>query len=282
MSIERLAKTSVEKPWGVVGLPALFEDAGKQAPAIGEIWCDRPNNDRLPLLVKYLFTSERLSIQVHPGDIAARRCGYASGKEEAWLVLDAEADAVVGLGLRKRVTPDALRAAALDGSIEELLDWRPATAGDLFYLPAGTVHAIGSGLTLLEVQQNADITFRLYDYGRPRELHLDQAIAVASPAPYDNPMAPRCHSPGREILVEGRAFVLERWSGAMTGSLRASHDRPVWLVPVCGYGEAGTQELRSGGVLLAEGDAVLRLSKSAEMIVAYPGCMVHESLLERG
>ena len=131
------------------------------------------------LLVKYLFTSERLSVQVHPDDDAATAAGHDRGKDEAWLILDAEPGAEIAIGLKKQLSTEALKASALDGSIVDRLDWREVAPGDAFYSPAGTLHAIGAGLTLLEVQQNADITYRFFDYGRDRELHLDEAVAAA-------------------------------------------------------------------------------------------------------
>src|SRR5205823_13170573 len=108
----------------------------------------------------------------------ARARGLPRGKSECWYILEAEPGAVLGLGLTREAAADELRAAALDGSIEELISWRPVRAGDFISVPPGTIHAIGAGISLLEIQQNADVTYRLYDYGRPRELHLDDGIAV--------------------------------------------------------------------------------------------------------
>ncbi len=156
----------VAKPWGRELLPSPFvAPAGER---IGEVWFEPPP-ELSALLVKYIFTSEKLSVQVHPSD--AQRPGH--GKEECWLIVHAEPDASLGIGFRERLSPDRLRAAALDGSIESLMEWHRVKAGDFFYIPANTVHAIGPGVSLIEVQQNSDVTYRLYDYGRPRELHLD-------------------------------------------------------------------------------------------------------------
>ena len=146
---------------------------------IGEIWYEAPDGRPLPILVKWLFTSEKLSIQVHPDDAQAKTRGLISGKEECWYIVDAEPDAVLGMGTLKALSDEELRTASLSGEIEQLMDWKPVTAGDYFYIPAGTVHAIGAGITLVEVQQYADVTYRLYDYGRPRELHLDDGVAVS-------------------------------------------------------------------------------------------------------
>ncbi|PEQ10193.1 mannose-6-phosphate isomerase, partial [Novosphingobium sp. PC22D] len=161
-----LAIRQVEKPWGRDVLPAPFSaPAGKR---IGEIWFEPP--PELPqLLVKYIFTSEALSVQVHPSDAETMAAGLGrQGKEECWLILAAEPGARLGIGFREPLDGAAMRKAALDGSIEHLMDWHSVRPGDFFHIPAGTVHAIGAGVSLIEVQQNSDITYRLYDYGRPR------------------------------------------------------------------------------------------------------------------
>jgi mannose-6-phosphate isomerase len=148
---------------------------------IGEICYEAEGPEPLPILVKWLFTSEKLSIQVHPNDIQAQARGMPSGKEECWYIVDAEPDAVLGMGTKTPLDAEALRTASLSGEIEQLMDWKPVKPGDYFYIPAGTVHAIGAGITLVEVQQYADITYRLYDYGRPRELHLEDGFRCPSP-----------------------------------------------------------------------------------------------------
>ena len=177
----KLRRHYVEKPWGQRPLPDAFDDgSGRQ---IGEIWFD-DDGTTLPLLVKYLFTSEKLSIQVHPSDEQAPALGAPGGKEECWYVIAAEPGATIGVGTHAVIPPEALRAAALSGEIEQMMDWKPVQAGDFFYLKAGTVHAIGAGISLIEVQQNTDITYRLYDYGRPRELHLEESVKVADARPF--------------------------------------------------------------------------------------------------
>jgi mannose-6-phosphate isomerase len=225
MKLERLY---VEKPWGRTRLPPMFDaQPGKR---IGEVWF--AGGGDLPLLAKYIFTSERLSIQVHPPQ-----------KTECWYVLDAEPAAVIGLGLTRKLSRDELRAAALDGSIEGLIDWRPVAAGDFFLVPPGTIHAIGGGLALLEFQQNADVTYRLYDYGRPREVHIDAAVAVACPGPYAAPA--RRVLPGEEQrLVDGPAFSLIHSHGD------ALRDRRRWILPLEG-------EVRSGGDVAGPGDCLV-------------------------
>ena len=175
----KLETKFVEKQWGRTSLPARFAPAsGKR---IGEIWF--VGDPASPLLAKYLFTADKLSVQVHPNDEQAKRMGYARGKAECWYIVDAEPDARIGLGLLDEVSEDELRSAALDGSIEQLIRWWPVSAGDFIYVEPGTIHAIGAGLSLLEIQQNSDVTFRLFDYGRPRELHLEEGVIVSLAGP---------------------------------------------------------------------------------------------------
>ena len=127
MTATRLRAVPVERVWGRHDIPAGFPRLGQGLP-VGEIWFEPPAD--APLLVKYLFTAERLSIQVHPDDAAARAGGFPRGKDEAWYIVDAEPGARIGLGLTHTVSREALCAAALDGSIETLLDWRAVTPGE--------------------------------------------------------------------------------------------------------------------------------------------------------
>ncbi|HWL46377.1 MAG TPA: class I mannose-6-phosphate isomerase [Sphingomonadaceae bacterium] len=267
----RLATKRVEKPWGRHRLWPGFADAAPDTAAIGEVWFEAPADVDAVLLVKYLFTSEKLSIQVHPDDAEARARGYPRGKDEAWVVLAADPTASIAIGLRETVTKEALRAAALDGSIEQQVDWKAVRAGDVYYSPAGTVHAIGAGLTLIEVQQNVDLTYRLYDYGRGRELHLDDGIAVSNPVPYVSPYVARDVAPGRSLLAEGPAFVLERWTRGGEYRLAPAPDRPLWLVPIADSGTIDGTPFGAGGVWMVAQDAHLALAGDADLLVAYPG-----------
>jgi len=263
MGAKPLSKRHVERVWGRRDLAGDFAPPPELASVpIGEIWFEGARD--APLLVKYLFTSERLSIQVHPGDSDARARGYPRGKDEAWYVLRAEPGATIGIGLTSSLSQEELRASALDGSIERLLDWRPVSAGDAFYSPAGTIHAIGAGGTLIEIQQNVDLTYRLYDYGRPRELHLDQAIAVARPEPWQAPTKPRPAGSGRTILAEGGAFVLERWSGEA-----AEAEGGTLIIPLKTGGTIDGQALEAGTVWSVEREATL--DGGFDLLAAYPG-----------
>jgi mannose-6-phosphate isomerase len=225
----KLSKHLVEKPWGRRDVPLSFGDvADKQ---IGEVWYETADKAALPLLVKWLFTSEKLSIQVHPNDTQAADRGMKSGKEECWYIVSAEPGAVLGIGTKIPLNADKLRDASLDGSIEALMDWKPVKAGDYYYIPAGTIHAIGAGITLIEVQQYADITYRLYDYGRPRELHLDDGVAVCDAKPYDDIRSGSAI--GSRQLVDGPHFRL--WLVDRADALAALPEDTVrWLVPLEG------------------------------------------------
>jgi mannose-6-phosphate isomerase len=236
----KLPRHYVEKPWGRTRLPPIFDPPDGRR--IGEVWFDDGRN--LPLLAKYIFTSERLSIQVHPNDHQARARGLPQGKSECWYILDAEPNATLGLGLSRRVSRDELRSAASDGSIEQLIDWRPVRAGDVFFVPAGTVHAIGAGIALLEFQQNADVTYRLYDYGRPRELHLDDGIAVANLASYPQALAQHLAGDEERTLVDGPHFTL------VHTARDALSDRQRWVLPLSG-------DVRSAGDVAVAGECLL-------------------------
>jgi mannose-6-phosphate isomerase len=174
------------------------------------VWFVAPEEPRL--LVKFLFTSEKLSVQVHPGDSAA-----GPGKTEMWHVLRAAPDARVALGFERPISRDAARAAALSCEIEGLLRWIPAHPGDTFFVPAATVHAIGAGLALCEIQQYSDVTYRLYDYGRPRELHLEAALAVADLGRHPGASVAVELGGGRRLLAECPYFRTE--SVAVEGAL---------------------------------------------------------------
>jgi len=143
-------------------------------------------------------------------------------------------------------------------------------AGDFFYAPSGTVHAIGAGITLIEIQQNSETTYRLYDYGRPRELHLDDGVAVADARPFVAAPMPGEVEPGREILVEGPKFVLERWPGGER-ALRLPEGVTGWLVPVRGSGEVDGVTWRAGDCVTVTGSALIDASDDADLLFAYPG-----------
>lgn len=265
-----LATHRVEKPWGRHKLWPGFADPAPDGEPVGEIWFQTPGDSTPDLLVKYLFTSEKLSVQVHPDDEQARARGLPRGKDECWVILDAEPDSTIALGTHAPVDAETLREAALDGSIERLLDWKPVKAGDFFYAPSGTVHAIGAGITLIEIQQNSETTYRLYDYGRPRELHLDDGVAVADARPYVPAPMPGEVALDRTILVEGPKFVLERWPGGER-TVTLPEGLTGWLVPVRGEGVADGVEWRAGQCVTLAGQVRLDASVGSDLLFAYPG-----------
>lgn len=144
-----------------------------------------------PVLVKLIDTSELLSIQVHPDDDYAHKHEQQFGKNEAWYILDAEEGAGVYLGFKNAVTKEQVKKSIEDGTLLDLLQFYPVKAGDVFYIPAGTVHTLGPGITLVEIQKNSNVNYRLFDYnrsgaeGKARELHIDKALEVATLAPYN-------------------------------------------------------------------------------------------------
>ena len=165
---------------------------------------------------------------------------------------------------------DTLRAAALDGTIETLVDWKPAKAGDVIYSAARTVHAIGAGLTLIEVQQNVDLTYRLYDYSRPRELHLEAGVAVSDAVPFVAPPIPGDIGGGRRILCEGGKFVLERWSWHGARSVALPEGVPGWLIPVSGGGSVDGARFVAGECWMVDGQIELDVDRDSDLLFAYP------------
>lgn len=264
MPATRLAARPAAKPWGRRRLLPGFDDIASEQEPIGVIDFDDPAERAIDLGVKYIFTSERLSIQVHP----ARRNG---GKDKAWVVLAADPHATVALGTRSPMTRDELRAAAADGSIEDDMFWRPVKSGDVFYAPAGTLHAIGEGVSLVEIAERTGRACRLYDYDRASELQVEEGVAAADPVPYVAPHVPCDKGGGRTVLTCGPAFVLERWSGARKTVVKAGEGRPIWLIPISGAGTIDGAPLAPGDAWLVEGDATVDVDAATNILVAYAG-----------
>jgi len=264
--IGALPTREVEKPWGKDVLPApFFAPPGKR---IGEIWFEPPAE--LPeLLVKYIFTSEKLSVQVHPSDAQAEAAGLGrQGKEECWLIIDAEPDATLGIGFQEPLDAEAMRAAALDGSIEQLMEWHAVKPGDFFYIPANTVHAIGPGVSLIEVQQNSDITYRLFDYGRPRELHLEHGVAVAQGTPYDPAWRQTVAQRGSATLVDGPLFRLDQIEGTPDDNARARHAGPLLVIPRDAPVVLAGQSLSPGQCALASAITEVAFAETGTCLIA--------------
>jgi mannose-6-phosphate isomerase len=205
-AITRLGSTPYEKVWGSPLTEPWYRNPERRR--IGEIWFAA--SDAVPLLVKLLFTSERLSVQVHPDDEYGWKYENSRGKAEMWHILRAEPDARIATGLRAPVSREELKRACLTGEVVDMLDWVTVRKGETFFIPAGTIHAIGGGVVLCEVQELSDVTYRLYDYGRPREMHLERGLEVSILEPRDA----RAATAG--VLVECEHFLTERLE--VTGS----------------------------------------------------------------
>lgn len=254
--MRKLEPSFHERIWGVTDLAPWFPDAPVQpGKPVGEVWFETPE---VPLLVKFLFTREDLSVQVHPGDEYARTHHDSVGKTEMWHVVSAEPGARVAAGFPQPVTLERAREAALSGEIAQLLEMYPAAAGDTFFIPAGTVHAIGAGLTLCEIQQRSDITYRLYDYGRGRELQLDHALAVSrrGPASARSPLPISCPY-----------FVVEKVKGSYSASLPKVGNWSLAIV-IEGAGSINGHRTQAGDVWLT-GPQVIEIADRIQVIRAY-------------
>src|SRR5579859_2968066 len=237
----RLAPWFSPRPWGRMSLRPWYADTGTAEP-VGEAWLTGPQSVvetgpmagrtlaavaaeageallgkgggvEFPLLVKLLFPNDKLSVQVHPDDAHARAMGQPRGKTECWYVLEADPEATIALGLKPGATADVVRAAIAAGTMEDWMEWVPVQVGDMVFVDAGTVHAIGPGVVLLETQQTSDTTFRMYDYGRPRELHVEQALRVMKVKTAAGKVAPVAMD-GFVRLIEQKYFVVDRYEVA--------------------------------------------------------------------
>ncbi len=177
--------------------------------------------DRFPLLVKFLFPKDRLSVQVHPDDTQARAIGQACGKTECWYIAEAEPGAKVAVGLKAGTSKAELEQAVRENRAEHLMNWIEVKPGDTIYVEAGTLHAIGPGAIIVETQQNSDTTYRLYDYGRPRQLHVAEGLAATKERTGAGKVIPRGDD-GQRTLVSSPCFVVEQFR----------KDKPLELKPV--------------------------------------------------
>ncbi len=235
-----------ERVWGTRDISLLYPHKAARRPdgqseqPIGEVWltgdeCRVANGDlagqtladvtrkygrellgdaakdatRFPLLMKFLMPKEKLSVQVHPDDEGAQKIGQACGKTECWYVLAAERGAQVGLGLKRGVTRDEVKKAIVENRLEPLMNWLDIKPGDLIYVDAGTIHAIGPGSIIVETQQNSDTTYRLYDYGRGRELHIEQGVAALKEKTHAGKVA-RVGNNGVANLVSAPSFTVDK------------------------------------------------------------------------
>jgi mannose-6-phosphate isomerase len=252
----RLKPWFSERPWGRRDLRPWYADTGTKE-LVGEAWLTGAQcvvetgplagrtlasvgaelGGEFPLLVKLLFPAEKLSVQVHPDDAQARALGETRGKTECWYVLEAEPGAAVALGLKDGVDAATVRAAVADGAsgnMESLLKWVPVSAGDMLFVDAGTVHAIGPGVVLLETQQTSDVTYRLYDYGRARELHLEKGLQVLKAKTAAGKIPPT-RMDGFVRLIEQKYFVVDRFD-VTSSQVRVAMDGVGCLVCLSGDG----------------------------------------------
>jgi mannose-6-phosphate isomerase len=249
----RLKPWFSERPWGRRDLQPWYPSTGTTE-LVGEAWLTGPQcvvetgslagrtlasvgselGGEFPLLVKLLFPAEKLSVQVHPDDAQARALGETRGKTECWYVLEAQPGAAVALGLKVGVDVAQVKAAVTDGTMESLMEWVSVSAGDMLFVDAGTVHAIAPGVVLLETQQTSDVTYRLYDYGRPRELHLEKGLQVIKAKTAAGKVAPRMMN-GFTRLIEQKYFVVDRFDVA-AGEVRVAIDGAGCLVGLSGEG----------------------------------------------
>jgi mannose-6-phosphate isomerase len=287
-----------ERPWGVRDLRPIYTRAVTDP--IGESWLTWEDNrvangplagrpladlakeyrcelvgtlaiyeDRFPLLVKFLFPGDKLSVQVHPDDEGAKKHGQPCGKTECWYVLRAEPGAQVALGLKPGTTLDEFRRAITETRAEALLNWVDVFAGDMIYVAAGTVHTIGGGMVLVETQQTSDITYRLYDYGRPRELHVEDGLAATklhtnagkvgraslqARVSADKNLAEPA-SAGASILVRSPFFQVEKIPLREPMHTEVSPNSPHILVAVGGAGVVESHGMEP--ITFATGDAVV-------------------------
>ncbi len=284
MVVEHARARALPKPWGVTDLSPWFK-SDHDGDVIGEIWYERSDSADInpSLLLKLLFTSQPLSIQVHPDDAFARSMGLPNGKTEAWYVLSAAPDAKVALGLKRRLSPQQLRAAIDDGLISDLVVWCAVSAGDVISVPAGTIHAIGAGLVIAELQQRSDTTFRMFDPGRRRELHVENAILVADAGPADfQPRLTRL-TPERTVLVSNVQFVFERVDLKPNSSWCLRAERETWILVLSGGAGAGSFQVAQGDALFAHSDHVDIHAGESGMVglVAYTGGGAIPHLLQR-
>jgi mannose-6-phosphate isomerase len=274
MAIEHASVQVVRKPWGVADLNPWSSSDGS-GDAIGELWFQRPDKNALipTLLLKLLFTSEPLSIQVHPDDAFARSTGLPNGKTEAWYILSATPDARVAIGLKRHLTPRELRTSIKDGSIAGLTQWRPVAKDDVIFVPAGTIHAIGAGIVLAEIQQRSDATFRLFDYGRQRELHEDSAVAVSDAGPVRIQCPPRHLTAARTVLIANPHFVLERIDLPANSIWALNADQETWILVIKGHARIGLTNTTLGEAIFVEADrAGIEVGPDGMSgLIAYPG-----------
>jgi mannose-6-phosphate isomerase len=284
LTIEHAIARAKPKPWGSIDLRPWSRASTSDGP-IGELWFERPEPaaPETALLLKLLFTTEPLSIQVHPDDAFARSIGLSNGKTEAWYILSAIPGALVAVGLNYPRSAAELRTAIADGSIANIVHWHPVHKGDVIFIPAGTIHAIGAGIVLAEIQQYSDATFRLFDYGRQRELHIENAVAVATAGPRERQSSPERLSDARTVLTVDPHFALEQID-LLPGSVwTLDAPKETWILAIEGHAQLGATRLSPGDAVFLEADhAEIEVGADGlKALLAYPGPNVNPNALRQ-
>ena len=280
------------RPWGRLDLSPIYDQSFKEN--IGESWLTgdnckiqngrlagkslhevasqykrelvgdaAPNDDRFPLLAKFLFPQEKLSVQVHPDDDDARAIGQPWGKTECWYVAHAEPGAEIGLGLKPGATRAQFEKSIHEKRAEELLNWIKVFAGDMIFVAGGTVHTLGPGSIIVETQQQSDTTFRLYDYGRPRELHLKEGLRVIKEQAASGKVRPHAltsldgNGNRRQPLIASGYFVVEKFELKSAQDFRAPEGKSSAQILVATEGAGALHAPGCEAVNFAKGDAVV-------------------------
>jgi mannose-6-phosphate isomerase len=286
LTIEHAIVRAKPKPWGSIDLRPWSQASTRDGP-IGELWFERPDiaAPETALLLKLLLTTEPLSIQVHPDDAFARSIGLSNGKTEAWYILSAIAGAQVAVGLNYPRSATELRTAITDGSIANIVHWHPVHKGDVIFVPAGTIHAIGAGVVLAEIQQHSDATFRLFDYGRQRELHIESAVAAATAGPCERQSPPERLSDVRMALTVNPHFVLEHIDLARGSVWMLDAPKETWVLAIEGHARLGSTRLSLGEAVFLEADhAKIEVGADGlKALLAYRGPNINpDALREHG
>ena len=255
-------KSNLAEPLGeawMTGVECRFASGPFAGQKLGDVWSTLPSSwtgtkintadGPFPLLVKFIFAEEKLSVQVHPDDEYAARHEQAAGgrgKTEMWYAIRARPGAEVLAGLKPGVTPEIFRRAIEDGSAEECLQHVPLRAGEAIFVPAGTAHTIGAGLVLCEIQEYSDLTYRVFDYnrrdaqGRARELHIEKALQVIRFGEQRGgkiePARIARRGATESFFVACRFFAVEKWEFAEPSGLATSPEHFELLIILEGRG----------------------------------------------
>ncbi|MDD2429210.1 MAG: class I mannose-6-phosphate isomerase [Eubacteriales bacterium] len=236
-----------------------------------------------PLLLKLISARQQLSVQVHPGDDYARSHENKLGKSEAWVILAAEENARLVNGIKQNVTKEQLLIASQKGGeVEKLLSSVPVKPGDVFYIPAGTVHAIGGGITLYEIQQSSDVTYRFYDWervddkGQKRELHLEKALDVTNVVARMDTITPcplKLSGKGkRELLLSCPYFGIEQYGACVGAELSPMQSFAIAtaIKPATLSWETGELKLNAGDTALLPADGYSLTLTGDHLLLSYP------------